>query len=96
MLERLEVVEHPIEIGRWLPMLSVADGRSPPATVQDGTYGTRWRDSDRFRLLRQRRLCYLPTRAPPKESVSSAVPGTPGVFWVNSWLPAPLSPLVVP
>src|SRR5918995_1336637 len=30
--------------------------------------------------------------AEPKLSPSSATPGTPGLFWVNSWLPLPVSP----
>src|SRR6266508_4170216 len=32
----------------------------------------------------------------PKASPGSATPGTPGLFWVNSWLPIPVSPSAEP
>src|SRR6266511_4304019 len=34
--------------------------------------------------------------ASPKPSPGSATPGTPGLFWVNSWLPIPVSPPAEP
>src|SRR5918993_817318 len=97
-IAELSAAGHP---GAVLAEQLTANPGQPPGRAWEGDDRTGARDGRRPATPAARSAAPSPSKSPtataePKLSPSSATPGTPGLFWVNSWLPVPVSPPAEP